>query len=347
LVKEHHQDKLISESDVFFYALVLPPLIIFNLVPFLTIWGMSFFGISFGAVWDAVIAALLGFCLQIIALAAVGIDQSIKHGRQFHGAEHKVVNAHRGVRVAFLLENVKRQSVLCTDCGSTSYGLFYASYFAIAAVANAFLALDSLRAFGMMFLISLVAIPVALAMAWLLSYAFIAIAGVISIILFWWKIDDITTEDIVFKIVYFLPRRMQAVLTTEPDDEQLQMAYDAALALLCKVFGVQKIQTGAFMGNIFSGDADVSLSNGGTYSGSMKDYIFEGNGVCTLADGRKIAGTWENGIPQDCEFTGFAAGETVEFTFNGNDVKIDFAEGEARCAINDLYGRDFEREIPR
>jgi hypothetical protein len=77
----------------------------------------------------------------------------------------------------------------------------------------------------------------------------------------------------------------------------------------------------------------------------MKDYIFAGQGICAFEGKRKITGTWENGIPKDCKFSGFADGDRLEFSVNGNDITIEFANGEAHCKINDLSGRDFESVI--
>jgi len=194
---EEEEEKFTYKEFAIAVAMALALASFFFVVPFLLTALFNFTGVLFN-----VIEAIIRLTIFLLYLTLVAMWGEFKRILQYHGAEHKSINAHEA-GVAMNVENVKRFSRLHPRCGT--------SFIFIVLLVSIFL-------FSIMPDLGIFA---RLAYRVLL----IPVIGAISYELL--KLSDRYKDSIITRILTMPGLAFQRLTTREPDDDMIEVAVEA------------------------------------------------------------------------------------------------------------------------
>jgi len=194
---EEEEEKFTYKEFAVAVAMALALASFFFVVPFLLTALFNFTGVLFN-----VIEAIIRLSIFLLYLTLVAMWGEFKRILQYHGAEHKSINAHEA-GVALNVENVKRFSRLHPRCGT--------SFIFIVLLVSIFLfsIMPDLGVFAR------------------LAYRvlLIPVIGAISYELL--KLSDRYKDSIIMRILTMPGLAFQRLTTREPDDDMIEVAVEA------------------------------------------------------------------------------------------------------------------------
>lgn len=194
---EEEEEKFTYKEFAIAVAMALALASFFFVVPFLLTALFNFTGVLFN-----VIEAIIRLAIFLLYLTLVAMWGEFKRILQYHGAEHKSINAHEA-GVALNVENVKRFSRLHPRCGT--------SFIFIVLLVSIFLfsIMPDLGVFAR------------------LAYRvlLIPVIGAISCELL--KLSDRYKDSIITRILTMPGLAFQRLTTREPDDDMIEVAVKA------------------------------------------------------------------------------------------------------------------------
>jgi uncharacterized protein YqhQ len=194
---EEEEEKFTYKEFAVVVAMALALASFFFVVPFLLTALFNFTGVLFN-----VIEAIIRLSIFLLYLTLVAMWGEFKRILQYHGAEHKSINAHEA-GVALNVENVKRFSRLHPRCGT--------SFIFIVLLVSIFLfsIMPDLGVFAR------------------LAYRvlLIPVIGAVSYELL--KLSDRYKDSIITRILTMPGLAFQRLTTREPDDDMIEVAVEA------------------------------------------------------------------------------------------------------------------------
>ncbi len=170
-----------------------------------------------------IIAGFLRLALFVIYIFAISLIKDIKRTFQYHGAEHKSIYCYEAGK-PLVVEEAKKYKTLHPRCG-TSF-LFFVFVIAIVVFPVITLLIERLYpGFNDMGLVLRKSILI-------VSHILIALPLIASISYELLKITDRLKSSIFMKILISPGLFLQKITTSEPDDEQLEVALEAVKAVL-------------------------------------------------------------------------------------------------------------------
>jgi len=197
VVLEEEEEKFTYKEFAITVAMALALASFFFVVPFLLTALFNFTGVLFN-----VIEAIIRLAIFLLYLTLIAMWGEFKRVLQYHGAEHKTINAHE-TGVALNVENVKKFSRLHPRCGT--------SFIFIVLLVSIFL-------FSIMPDLGIFA---------RLGYRvlLIPVIGAISYELL--KLSDRYKDSIITRILTMPGLAFQRLTTKEPDDDMIEVAVEA------------------------------------------------------------------------------------------------------------------------